>query len=37
MGDVVTYVREIKNNVPIDDAKFKPKTAIDEKVKAAKK
>jgi CubicO group peptidase (beta-lactamase class C family) len=37
MGDVVTYVKEIKNNVPIDDAKFKAKAAPDEKVKAAKK
>lgn len=25
MGDVVTYVKEIKNNVAVDDAKFKPK------------
>lgn len=37
MGDVVTYVKEIKNNVPLDDVKFKPKTVTDEKVKAAKK
>lgn len=37
MGDVVTYVKEFKNNVPVDDAKFKPKTTMDEKVKAAKK
>ncbi|MDQ3800693.1 MAG: serine hydrolase [Acidobacteriota bacterium] len=25
MGDIVSYVREIKHNVSIDDAKFKPK------------
>jgi hypothetical protein len=38
MGDVVSYVREIKHNVSIDDAKFKPKNMIaDGKSKAAKK
>jgi CubicO group peptidase (beta-lactamase class C family) len=38
MGDVVTYVKEVKNNVAIDAAKFKPKTATDDsKTKAAKK
>lgn len=25
MGDVVTYVKEVKNNAPVDDARFKPK------------
>jgi CubicO group peptidase (beta-lactamase class C family) len=25
MGDVVTYVKEVKNNVPIEDKMFKPK------------
>jgi hypothetical protein len=38
MGDVVTYLKEIKHNVTIDDAKFKPKKMIDDsKTKAAKK
>ena len=25
MGDIVTYVKEVKNNAAVDDAKFKPK------------
>lgn len=37
MGDVVNYVKEFKNNVPVDDARFKPKNLVDDKVKAAKK
>ncbi|HEY0048015.1 MAG TPA: serine hydrolase [Pyrinomonadaceae bacterium] len=37
MGDVVSYVREVKHNVSIDDAKFKPKAEIDGKVKAKNK
>jgi hypothetical protein len=38
MGDVVSYVREVKHNVSIEDAKFKPKSAtVDTKTKAAKK
>jgi hypothetical protein len=37
MGSVVTYVKEVKNNVPVDDAKFKPKNTLENgKTKAAK-
>jgi CubicO group peptidase (beta-lactamase class C family) len=37
MGDVVSYVKEIKHNVSVDDAKFKPKKiVVDNKTKAAK-
>ncbi|HEX8250976.1 MAG TPA: serine hydrolase [Pyrinomonadaceae bacterium] len=37
MGDVVSYIKEIKHNVSIDDAKFKPKKIVDDnKTKAAK-
>jgi CubicO group peptidase (beta-lactamase class C family) len=38
MGDIVTYVKEVKNNAPIDDARFKPKSAADNsKAKKASK
>jgi CubicO group peptidase (beta-lactamase class C family) len=37
MGDVVSYVREVKHNVNLEDGKFKPKAATGDKTKAAKK
>jgi hypothetical protein len=29
MGDIVAYVKEVKHNVTIDDAKFKPRNLFE--------